>query len=73
MTVRVGQGPESVDSHRSLLGAGAIPVGTLFAQAVEDALMDTGLETLEIPLSPSRLRTLAGEARAASTSGDTAG
>jgi len=35
--------------------AGAIPVGALFAQAVEDALSGTGLEVLEIPLSPSRL------------------
>jgi aerobic carbon-monoxide dehydrogenase large subunit len=35
--------------------AGAIPVGALFAQAVEDALSGTGLEILEIPLSPGRL------------------
>jgi CO/xanthine dehydrogenase Mo-binding subunit len=35
--------------------AGAIPVGPLFAQAVEDALGLEGLELLEIPLSPSRL------------------
>jgi CO/xanthine dehydrogenase Mo-binding subunit len=35
--------------------AGAIPVGPLFAQAIEDALHDAGLEILEIPLSPSRL------------------
>ena len=35
--------------------AGAIPVGALFAQAVEDALAGTGLEILEIPLSPSKL------------------
>jgi carbon-monoxide dehydrogenase large subunit len=35
--------------------AGAIPVGPLFAQALEDALQETGLEILEIPLSPSRL------------------
>jgi CO/xanthine dehydrogenase Mo-binding subunit len=35
--------------------AGAIPVGPLFAQAVEDALAVPGLEILEIPLSPSRL------------------
>ena len=38
--------------------AGAIPVGPLFAQAIEDALEGTGLEILEIPLSPSRLWTL---------------
>lgn len=35
--------------------AGAIPVGALFAQAVEDALNRPGLEILEIPLNPSRL------------------
>ncbi len=35
--------------------AGAIPVGPLFAQAIEDALSETGIEILEIPLSPSRL------------------
>ena len=37
--------------------AGAIPVGPLFAQAIEDALElpSQGLELLEIPLSPNRL------------------
>ncbi|MFQ5568322.1 MAG: molybdopterin cofactor-binding domain-containing protein [Rhodothermales bacterium] len=35
--------------------AGAIPVGALFAQAVEDALADYDLEICEMPLSPSRL------------------
>jgi aerobic carbon-monoxide dehydrogenase large subunit len=37
--------------------AGAIPVGALFAQAIEDALdlRRRGVELLEIPLSPSRL------------------
>ncbi len=37
--------------------AGAIPVGPLFAQAIEDALglPDKGIELLEIPLSPNRL------------------
>jgi aerobic carbon-monoxide dehydrogenase large subunit len=35
--------------------AGAIPVGPLFAQAVEDALNRPGLEINEIPLSPNRL------------------
>jgi CO/xanthine dehydrogenase Mo-binding subunit len=35
--------------------AGAIPVGPLFAQAIEDALPDIGLEIREIPLSPNRL------------------
>ncbi len=35
--------------------AGAIPVGPLFAQAVEDALAEFGVELLEIPLSSNRL------------------
>jgi carbon-monoxide dehydrogenase large subunit len=35
--------------------AGAIPTGALFAQAVENALADFGVEILEIPLSPNRL------------------
>jgi CO/xanthine dehydrogenase Mo-binding subunit len=35
--------------------AGAIPVGPLFAQALEDALAEYRIEILEIPLSPSRL------------------
>jgi carbon-monoxide dehydrogenase large subunit len=35
--------------------AGAIPVGPLFAQALEDALWDTGFEIREIPLSSSKL------------------
>ena len=38
--------------------AGAIPVGALFAQAVEDAL-EYKVELLEIPLSPNRLWELA--------------
>jgi len=44
--------------------AGAIPVGPLFAQAVEDALSGSGLEILEIPLSPNRLWELLQTARA---------
>lgn len=35
--------------------AGAIPVGALFAQALENAFSDIGLEIREIPLSPNRL------------------
>jgi len=35
--------------------AGTIPVPALFAQAVENALADRGLEILESPLSPNRL------------------
>jgi len=41
--------------------AGAIPTGPLFAQAVENALSEYGLEILEIPLSPNRLWTLFNE------------
>ncbi|MFQ5865274.1 MAG: molybdopterin cofactor-binding domain-containing protein [bacterium] len=43
--------------------AGAIPVGALFAQAVEDALIDYDLEICEIPLSPNRLFELVQESR----------
>jgi len=43
--------------------AGAIPVGALFAQAVEDALDLPGFEIREIPLSPSRLFELVRAAR----------
>ena len=43
--------------------AGAIPVGALFAQAVENALAGSGLEVLEIPLSPNRLWELVEAAR----------
>jgi aerobic carbon-monoxide dehydrogenase large subunit len=45
--------------------AGAIPVGALFAQAIEDALELTtrGIEILEIPLSPSRLWELVNRAK----------
>jgi carbon monoxide dehydrogenase subunit G len=49
--------------------AGAIPTGALFAQAVEDALHGTGVEILEIPLSPNRLFALMEEARAGGPSG----
>ncbi|MFW6096978.1 MAG: molybdopterin cofactor-binding domain-containing protein, partial [Chloroflexota bacterium] len=42
--------------------AGAIPVGPLFAQALENALDIPGLEIREIPLKPSRLWSLAQEA-----------
>ncbi len=41
--------------------AGAIPVGPLFAQAIENALYDVDLEILEIPLSPNRLFELVAE------------
>ena len=35
--------------------SGAIPVGALFAQAIEDAIHDVAIEITEIPLSPGRL------------------
>src|SRR5439155_887426 len=35
--------------------AGCIPTGAAFAQAVEDALADFGVEITEIPLSPDKL------------------
>ncbi|MFC2030831.1 molybdopterin cofactor-binding domain-containing protein, partial [Chloroflexota bacterium] len=35
--------------------AGTIPVPSVFAQALEDALYDFDLEILEMPLSPNRL------------------
>ena len=44
--------------------AGAIPVGALFAQAIDSAYRDIGLEVREIPLSPNRLFELVGEASA---------
>jgi len=45
--------------------AGAIPVGPLFAQAIEDALalLPKGIELNEIPLSPNRLFELTGKPR----------
>jgi aerobic carbon-monoxide dehydrogenase large subunit len=48
--------------------AGAIPVGALFAQALEDALRVPGLEIREIPLKPSRLWELVCEAETRSGS-----
>jgi aerobic carbon-monoxide dehydrogenase large subunit len=65
---RVEVGHEETVSPLNPLGtkgageAGAIPVGALFAQAMEDALAIPGLEILEIPLKPSRLWELAQEA-----------
>ena len=44
--------------------AGAIPVGALFAQALDNAFRDIGLEVREIPLSPNRLFELVREASA---------
>ena len=65
---RVEVGHEETVSPLNPLGtkgageAGAIPVGALFAQALEDALAIPGLEILEIPLKPSRLWELVQEA-----------
>ena len=67
---RVDVGHEETVSPLNELGtkgageAGAIPVGALFAQAVENALAIPGFEILEIPLKPSRLWELAEEAKA---------
>jgi CO/xanthine dehydrogenase Mo-binding subunit len=58
---RIDLGHEETPSPLNPLGikgageAGAIPVGCLFAQALEDALGMAGLEILEMPLSPLRL------------------
>jgi carbon-monoxide dehydrogenase large subunit len=66
---RVEVGHEETPSPLNPLGtkgageAGAIPVGPLFAQAVEDALAIPGFEIREIPLKPSRLWELVEEAR----------
>jgi carbon-monoxide dehydrogenase large subunit len=43
--------------------AGCIPTGALFAQAVEDALADYGIEIREIPLSPNRLYALIAQSK----------
>ncbi len=67
---RIEVGHEETPSPLNPIGvkgageAGAIPVGALFAQAVEDALRGTGLEIREIPLSPSRLWELVEQAKA---------
>jgi len=67
---RVEVGHEETASPLNALGtkgageAGAIPVGALFAQAVEDALAIPGFEIREIPLKPSRLWELVEAAKA---------
>ncbi len=66
---RIEVGHEETPSPLNALGtkgageAGAIPVGALFAQAVEDALAIPGFEIREIPLKPSRLWELVEEAK----------
>lgn len=58
---RVEVGHEETRSPLNELGskgvgeAGALPVPALFAQAVEDALLDYDLEILEAPMSPNKL------------------
>jgi carbon-monoxide dehydrogenase large subunit len=58
---RVEVGHEETKSPLNELGskgvgeAGAIPVPALFAQALEDALADYGIEILETPMSPNKL------------------
>jgi carbon-monoxide dehydrogenase large subunit len=58
---RIEVGHEETKSPLNPLGskgageAGTIPVPSVFAQALEDALQDFGLEILEMPLSPNRL------------------
>ncbi|MFW5941537.1 MAG: aerobic carbon-monoxide dehydrogenase large subunit [Chloroflexota bacterium] len=69
---RVEVGHEVTPSPLNPLGvkgageAGAIPVGPLFAQAIEDALQVPGLELREIPLSPDRLWRLVNSAQSTS-------
>ena len=60
----VGEGAIVVLGVKGVGEAGAIPVGALFAQAIEDALElpACGIEILEVPLDPGRLWELAGGA-----------
>lgn len=66
---RIDVGHEETPSPLNPMGvkgageAGAIPVGPLFAQALENAFADTGIEILTIPLSPSALWELVENAR----------
>jgi len=61
MPAQMEMGHEETPSPWNVLGskgvgeAGAIPVPSLFAQAIENALPDHGLEILEMPLSPNKL------------------
>jgi carbon-monoxide dehydrogenase large subunit len=50
--------------------AGAIPIPSAFAQAVEDALADYNVEILEMPLSPNRLFEIIQAARQGSGEND---
>jgi len=55
MTHRETPSPLNPVGTKGVGEAGAIPTGALFAQAVEDALAQPGLEICEMPLSPNRL------------------
>lgn len=61
MPLHIELGHEETKSPLNPLGskgageAGAIPVPSLFAQALENALADYNLEILEMPLSPNKL------------------
>jgi CO/xanthine dehydrogenase Mo-binding subunit len=61
MPLQIELGHEETKSPLNALGskgageAGAIPVPSLFAQALENALADYNLEILEMPLSPNKL------------------
>lgn len=61
MPPRIEMGHEETKSPLNPMGikgvgeAGAIPVPSLFAQALENALADYDLEVTEMPLSPNRL------------------
>lgn len=63
---RIEVGHEETPSPLNPIGvkgageAGAIPVGALYAQAIENALGIDGFEVLEIPLSPGKLWRLVG-------------
>jgi CO/xanthine dehydrogenase Mo-binding subunit len=52
---RVTPSPFNVLGLKGVGEAGCIPTGAVFAQAVEDALGEPGLEIREIPLGPNRL------------------
>jgi CO/xanthine dehydrogenase Mo-binding subunit len=73
---RIEVGHEETPSPLNPLGikgageAGAIPVGALYAQALDNAFEDMGLEIREIPLSPSRLWELVEEARSSRSQRD---
>ncbi|HEU0013506.1 MAG TPA: xanthine dehydrogenase family protein molybdopterin-binding subunit [Longimicrobium sp.] len=66
MAHRETPAPENPLGLKGVGEAGCIPTGAAFAQAIEDALPEYGLDITEIPLSPNRLFELLESARAAS-------